>query len=179
MIWNIMQRIASDMREPFYYLPYGIAAGVLLVTAAGLWQRLRGKRIWTARSRILCFLYGVYGTVCAWQAFFSRLPGSRTQVDLELFGTIGKNPQSAAYFVENILMCIPLGILLPLGFRKLRRPQLCILAGMLFSITLEVLQLVTQRGYFQLDDMVTNTLGTVLGWLVWRAAKSARKCCGK
>lgn len=169
MIWNIMRRIGTDMREPFSYLPYGIAVGILLVLLAGLWQRLCGKCSWSGHSRILCFLYGVYGTVCVWLAFFSRLPGSRTRVDLVLFGTIGKSPQSVAYFIENILMCIPLGILLPLAFRKMCRPQFCVLMGMLFSITLETLQLVTQRGYFQLDDIVTNTLGTAVGWLVWRS----------
>lgn len=167
MFFKTMQNIAVDMLEPISYLPYGVAAGILLVMTTEIRRRCSGKDTWTKRRRIFCFLYGVYFMVCAEQTFFSREPGSRTGVDWQLFGTIGGGAQSYAYFVENILLCIPLGILLPLGFRRLRKPQYCILAGMLFSIALEVLQLVTQRGHFQVDDTVTNTLGTAIGWGVF------------
>ena len=29
-------------------------------------------------------------------------------------------------------------------------------------------QLITQRGYCQLDDVVTNTAGTLIGWVIWK-----------
>ena len=35
-------------------------------------------------------------------AFFSREPGSRKQIDLNLFGTWGETPVAHAYFIENI-----------------------------------------------------------------------------
>ena len=30
-----------------------------------------------------------------------------------------------------------------------------------------LLQNITQRGYSQLDDVVTNTAGALAGWIVW------------
>lgn len=164
MVWNVMESVAADMLEPICYLPYGVVFGVLLLIAAEFWQHFHIRKGLSEHSRGLIFLYGVYFMVCAMQTFFSREPGSRTGVDWGLFETVGKSPQARAYFVENILMCIPLGVLHPLGVRRFRKPQYCIAAGMMLSICLEVLQFATQRGHFQLDDIVTNTLGTAMGW---------------
>ena len=53
-------------------------------------------------------------------AFFSREPGSRKQIDLDLFGTWGQTAMAHAYFVENIIMFIPFGILAPMVFKRMR-----------------------------------------------------------
>ena len=39
------------------------------------------------------------------------------------------------------------------------------LCGCLFSIMIEVLQFLTESGFCQLDDVLTNTLGTAIGWI--------------
>ena len=64
-------------------------------------------------------------------------------------------------------MFFPFGILVPARFRRLRNPLFCVDAGFLASCFLELAQLVTQRGYCQLDDIATNTLGAGIGWLIW------------
>lgn len=33
-------------------------------------------------------------------------------------------------------------------------------------------QLITQRGYCQLDDVVTNTVGMLVGWGIWKLLSS-------
>lgn len=99
---------------------------------------------------------------------FSREPGSRTGVDLIPLSTWGTSAQAHAYFIENILMFIPFGILLPFRVPALRRALFCIDAGFLCSLLLETAQLLTGRGYCQLDDIATNTLGTGLGYLIYR-----------
>ena len=76
-----------------------------------------------------------------------------------------------AMFVENIIMFIPLGVLLPILFRKFRNGWVCVLTGFICSCSIEILQHITQTGYLQLDDVVTNTTGTLLGWLAWKAEK--------
>ena len=101
-------------------------------------------------------------------AFFSREPGSRNQIDLNLFGTWGQTAVAHAYFIENIIMFVPFGILVPLVFSQMQKVRFCVLTGFLFSCVIELSQLVTQRGYCQLDDVVTNTLGTLVGWMIWK-----------
>lgn len=49
----------------------------------------------------------------------------------------------------------------------MRRMGYCVATGAFTSICIESLQLVTGRGYFQIDDILTNTLGMFLGYLVF------------
>ena len=51
----------------------------------------------------------------------------------------------------------------------------CILSAFLFSICLELMQLVTERGFCQIDDVWTNTLGAWIGWMISRAIKGSEK----
>ena len=80
-----------------------------------------------------------------------------------------------AMFVENIIMFIPFGVLLPILFIKFRNGWLCVLTGFICSSSIEIVQHITQTGFLQLDDVVTNTTGTLLGWLVWKAGKCVVK----
>ena len=66
--------------------------------------------------------------------------------------------------VLNIAMFIPLGVLLPILFRIFRRWYWTLLAGFAASFGIEMLQLVCQRGIFDVDDLFTNTLGAITGW---------------
>ena len=44
----------------------------------------------------------------------------------------------------------------------------CVFIGFLCSCGIELSQLITQRGYCQLDDVVTNTVGMLVGWGIWK-----------
>lgn len=112
-------------------------------------------------------IYNIYGSPFA-NSIFSREAGSRKGIDLTILSTWGKTAQEHAYFIENIMMFVPLGILLPMLFKKIRKLQYCALTGFLCSCMIEVSQLVTQRGFCQLDDVITNTVGAVAGWMIWR-----------
>ena len=65
--------------------------------------------------------------------------------------------------IGNILMLLPLGILLPLFFRKADIPKKIALIGFIVSLLIEITQLITTRGYFEIDDLFHNTLGAFLG----------------
>jgi glycopeptide antibiotics resistance protein len=65
----------------------------------------------------------------------------------------------------NIAVFIPFGILLPLCLRKtFIRIFTVFLAGVL---CMETLQLVCRRGTFDVDDIILNTIGFLLGWLFY------------
>ena len=72
----------------------------------------------------------------------------------------GKNKYSIlTEIVLNIIMLIPVGFLLPFLVKKHT-----VLYGFLCSLCIEVFQLVTKRGYFEVDDLIHNTLGVVIGY---------------
>ena len=77
-----------------------------------------------------------------------------------------------AYFIENIIMFIPFGLLAPMVFKRMRKVRFCVFIGFLCSCGIELSQLITQRGYCQLDDVVTNTVGMLVGWGIWKMLSS-------
>lgn len=124
------------------------------------------------RIRFSCILFIIYIEILMQTAFFSREPGSRQQIDLNLFGTWGQTAIAHAYFIENIIMFIPFGLLAPMVFERMRKVRFCVFIGFLCSCGIELSQLITQRGYCQLDDVVTNTVGMLVGWGIWKMLSS-------
>lgn len=75
----------------------------------------------------------------------------------------------------NIGMFIPLGFFLPLlwkGLRKWWRTWLAVLSIMLM---VELTQLFTLRGSFDVDDLILNLTGAAMGYVVFRWMHPARK----
>lgn len=96
---------------------------------------------------------------------FEREPGSRTGISLTLCETLG-GPRANAYVIENILLFIPFGFFVPKMWKGLRRLSVCVFAGFCFSLAIEVTQLLTQRGHFQVDDILMNTIGAGIGAVI-------------
>ena len=66
--------------------------------------------------------------------------------------------------ILNICMFVPLGFLLPLGQKKLRKAWKTYLAGFLTTLLIELTQLILQRGIFEWDDLMDNTIGAMIGY---------------
>ncbi|MBO6255245.1 MAG: VanZ family protein [Bacteroidaceae bacterium] len=65
--------------------------------------------------------------------------------------------------VMNVLVFIPVGMLIGLSFRKLAWWK-ALLGGCLLSVSIELLQLISRRGFSELDDVMHNTIGCVIGY---------------
>ncbi|MEO6541463.1 MAG: VanZ family protein [Ferruginibacter sp.] len=78
------------------------------------------------------------------------------------------NPEYAINnLVGNTIGFIPLGILLPLLFTKLRSATATIFCVLLFSLAFETFQLFSMLGIFDVDDLLLNTLGGAIGYLLF------------
>lgn len=66
--------------------------------------------------------------------------------------------------ILNILMLVPFGFFLPLLFKKCKKFWVTYLSGFLFTLILELTQLIAQKGIFELDDIFNNTLGCIIGY---------------
>lgn len=66
--------------------------------------------------------------------------------------------------IENILIFIPLGLLLKM---KDLSPKKIFLLGFLLSFTYEFLQYIFSIGVSDITDIITNTIGAILGSLVY------------
>ncbi len=180
--------IIKDIIEVAGYLPIGILCGILVVVLYVICilclerkKRKKNRLSVHVRNSVVWFILSVYIAVMFVTVFLSREPGSRQGIDMTLFGTWGETPQAHAFVIENILLFVPFGILYPLAVSATdRKPDLrkkigwekfTVLWGFLISVGIETVQLITERGYCQLDDVVMNTLGALVGYVVFASLK--------
>ena len=74
----------------------------------------------------------------------------------------------------NILIFAPLGFLIPMSSKnKVTRNFFVVtLISVMFSGAIEVVQILTKVGAFDIDDIILNTLGAVCGYIVYAIAKA-------
>lgn len=77
-------------------------------------------------------------------------------------------------FVGNIAMFIPVGIVYPTVYKKLNTHWKIITAGVGFSLAIEILQLPFFDRVTDIDDLIMNSLGYVLGYGIYLLVRIAR-----
>lgn len=85
-----------------------------------------------------------------------------------------KEKNHSFYFWQiflNILLFIPFGFILSTNLYLYHRPRHLflpvLLSGLLVSISVELFQYLTSRGFTEIDDVINNSLGAMLGWLLY------------
>lgn len=85
----------------------------------------------------------------------------------------------------NVLIFIPIGLLLPIIFEKLRSWKNILLCSVLLSVGIETVQLAESLitripGHaVDIDDVILNFTGGVLGFLLFLAAQAVWKAIAK
>ena len=80
-------------------------------------------------------------------------------------------------FLGNTLMFLPLGIVWPVAFRKLDTHKKVILAGIGTSLLIEILQLPFFDRVSDIDDLLLNSLGFLMGYGIYLLARKIRHLC--
>lgn len=70
--------------------------------------------------------------------------------------------------VGNVIMFIPLGLFLPLIFRKLRKWHKTLLCTALIITAVEIAQLLTLVGSCDVDDLILNLAGSTVGYILYK-----------
>ena len=63
----------------------------------------------------------------------------------------------------NLMMLAPCGFLVPLSFPKMKHISYFLPCILLFILIIEAIQLFTLRGSFDIDDVILNTIGAIVG----------------
>ena len=69
----------------------------------------------------------------------------------------------------NIAAFIPFGFIYPMLHRRSRRFTGMVCRAFLLSLMIESVQLVTKVGSFDVDDLLLNTVGGIIGYLIFWA----------
>lgn len=120
------------------------------------------------RYNLFCFLTGIYVAYFIYITFGIRYVGQRQEIDLILFHNIGRNSSELRFVVENILLFIPFGYLLPTGIKRFRRLNRVAVCAAALSIVIEILQYVFRCGKTEVNDVIMNLTGAILGYLLYK-----------
>lgn len=171
LINRICRNILMDLEKPVHYAGIAvIVTAVVTVLYLGICWIRKGHKKGAAKQKtvLAAMLASVYFEVLLQMTFLGREPGCKRGIDWKLFETWGHTSITHALFIENIMLFMPFGFLMPMVFEKMQKLWICVAAGFVCSCMIEFSQLLTQRGFCQVDDVMTNTFGTLLGWLVWK-----------
>lgn len=127
----------------------------------------------------VCFL--IYLAALGYFLFFAESFGRQDSGDyrfnLELFREIRRFYQHrealgfqafAVNIVGNIIAFVPFGFLLPFLFGKRCGVLPILVLGAFFSFCIETVQYYTRLGSFDVDDILLNTAGCLLGYILFR-----------
>ncbi|MDQ0157944.1 VanZ family protein [Robertmurraya andreesenii] len=78
----------------------------------------------------------------------------------------------------NFLMFLPMGIYLPYYIKKINKVSSFVVTMVLLFFVIELVQVVTRRGSFDIDDLILNLLGALIGFAIWRT-KGVQKALKK
>lgn len=81
--------------------------------------------------------------------------------------------------IGNTAMFIPLGIVWPCVYKELNTPVKAIAAGAGFSLLIEILQLPFYDRVSDVDDLILNSLGFILGYLIYLLARAIKRVTKK
>lgn len=75
----------------------------------------------------------------------------------------------------NVAGFLPFGFMLPVISGKMRSGWMIILSGFGLSVAVEVIQLIAKVGCFDVDDMILNTTGAAIGYLLFFICNHLRR----
>lgn len=93
-----------------------------------------------------------------------------TIIRLEEINLLPFQSEGIMTYVLNIIMFLPLGFLIPLIWKRYRNPLKIFMIGFGFSLSIELCQLFNRRNT-DIDDLMMNTLGAVIGYFIWKLTK--------
>ena len=147
------------VRTLFFWGMDGAAAAVLLLPVFCL---LNQRCFHNPKKTVWYFLFSLY--LCAVYVVVG-LPDIRYirldfNINLRPFTYMFSDYRSTSL---NILLFVPLGFFLTVLWESFRKVHITVLFGFCTSLLIELLQIFTFRAT-DINDLMTNTVGTLLGW---------------
>lgn len=171
------------------YLVLGIVAAVVLAAAFFVGYFVIYKKIMKGQKKLSIFklgwlaVFACYLVVVLGATLLSRGNFWGRSV-VSLFYTykdawVSADASAWRNIVLNILLFVPFGFLLPLGVKWFRSFLKTYLAGFLFTLAIEIYQLVFSMGIFEVADLFHNALGAMIGYGCYAIVRQIGRLRGK
>ena len=125
------------------------------------------------KSVVKKYLFAAYTIFIVWYTLLIREQrGAARVLKPELFWAIRwwivnptvESKKEAIQYVQNILFFIPYGLLFPWKDNWKR----VFVTALILSVSIELSQFIFNLGWCEVDDVINNTLGAMIGWGVIR-----------
>ena len=162
-----------NLWETYFDFNYGaaIATGVAVfcICVFILVQKKKNFRNVTAVAWGEILIFSVYMTFLLGVTLLNQKPEESYRLELQplwsYMETLWEHDWALGkQIVYNILSFLPFGFFIPLIFRKMRKLIRTAACGLLFSAGIELIQLIFKCGLCELDDILNNTVGTMMGY---------------
>ncbi|MES2005727.1 MAG: VanZ family protein [Bacteroidota bacterium] len=180
----------QHLYKPLLIVLIAAIAGWLFIKI--IFHREKKRTVWEDLAELLFVLYGIVVaavTIVPLPFAMHKTAGAQGINLVPLKNTIAivRNvinankdfllPHLMQNIVGNVLLFIPLGFLLPVISRKKISFLKVLLIGLFSSVAIESIQWI-ERGYgvyrsVDVDDVILNTVGTLLGWVGFYIARIA------
>lgn len=179
-ISNIRELVTTQIIESLGYLPdafrwsTGICLIVILASTAFFLANHKKPSVISAFRFLLriiwLFAFVTYSYCVLQLTILSRTPVPwYDHIDWVFLSRWFDNNEQKSFYIANIVMFIPFGILLPMIGKPMRHILIAAPVAVACSIGIEAVQLKYHLGACQLDDVLLNSFGFLMGFLVYLA----------
>lgn len=147
------------MVQLFYTAREAAAAALLLLP---IFLILRFFRFRSSKTTLLYFFYAVYLSGVYAVVGLPNVSYIRFDLNLNLIPFVDMLTDLRGTAL-NVVLFIPLGFFLFLLWKPFRRASNVLLAAFIFSLTIELLQIITLRAT-DVNDLITNVAGAMAGY---------------
>ncbi len=151
---------------------------VVLCLTFALYMIFSSKK--TARTYLVGIAFSLYIVMIIGATLLGRTntelnPGATYPFSSYKRVLVEHDPFLARQIILNVLVFVPFGIFLPSSFVCMKKGKVLLLVALFFSGTIELLQLICQCGVCEFDDLLHNTLGAMIGFIIWKHVKKVGK----
>ena len=156
-------------------IPQEVYEGLLSVFCIGLvvFVAWKGFKTGLRYSAILLLVEYVFLIFCSTVIF--RATGEISKYDFHPFWSYKAiqdgRENLLAENIMNVIVFIPVGMILGSLLKVKGSWLIALLIGCSISVTIESLQFFFMRGFSEVDDVMHNTLGCLIGWLMVKGSR--------
>ena len=150
-------------------IPQEVYEGLLSVFCLGLVVFIAWKGLKTGLrySAVLLLVEYIFLLFCSTVIF--RTSGDTRQYDFHPFWSYSR-PDLFVENIMNVVVFIPVGLLLGIAFKQVSWWK-ALLIGCSISVTIESLQFWFMKGFSEVDDVMHNTFGCILGYIMVKGSR--------
>lgn len=154
-----------------------LAVGIAVYTYAKHKDRYQRKQSFSFKRAVLWIIFSCYLTIVLY-ATNGRLGGMGSSgFSFHIFRSWREawNNYSVTGWLNvllNIVMMIPYGIFVPMLFKRCNQWISMLLIACITALSIESIQYLAGNGIFDIDDLLTNTLGSMIGYHLLRIITS-------